>query len=432
MRLSIVMPVLDDAAALAGRLQALQVFRQRGAELIVVDGGSRDASMDVARHGADRVLQAPRGRASQMNAGAACAQGDVLLFLHADTVLPDDADQAIERALAHGADWGRFDVRIVGRHPLLPMVAWLMNGRSRLTGIATGDQGLFVRTALFRRLGGFDPLPLMEDVALSARLRRAAPVAALRERVQTDGRRWDTHGLWRTVWLMWGLRLRFALGADAQTLARRYGYTPRADAALAIMARSPVPGQAKTRLMPLLGARGAARAHRALVLHTLTTVRVASLGPAIIWCAPDDQHRLWCVLRERAGWRTRVQQGADLGERMAHAMAAHFAQSQRAWIVVGTDAPSLNPDVLQQLADALQHHDVGMVPAEDGGYVALGLRRAIAGVFRDIHWGSASVAEATRARCAQLGLSLWEGPLLWDVDHPSDWQRWLAIQSASR
>ena len=225
---SIVVPVLNEARAIEARLTALAPLRRRGAELIVVDGGSVDGTPARAGPLADRVLTAPRGRAAQMNAGAAAAQGDILLFLHADTQLPVGAFAAIVEALASRARaWGRFDVRIDGRHPLLPVVAALMNLRSRMTGIATGDQAMFVRAATFCEVGGFPDIALMEDIALSGRLKRISAPLCLRLRVTTSGRRWDSKGFWRTVLLMWRLRLAYFLGAAPDALARRYGYAPR-------------------------------------------------------------------------------------------------------------------------------------------------------------------------------------------------------------
>jgi rSAM/selenodomain-associated transferase 2 len=221
-RLSIVMPVLNEAAGLRATLQALQPLRVRGHELIAVDGGSSDDSAALAAPLADQVVHSPRGRARQMNAGAAQAAHDTLLFLHADTALPERADEAIALALQRGARWGRFDVRIVGRSRWLPVVAWFMNRRSRLTGIATGDQALFVQRSLFQQLGGFPEQPLMEDVELSRRLRALARPACLRERVATSGRRWDERGAWRTIVLMWRLRWLYWRGTPAEQLARAY------------------------------------------------------------------------------------------------------------------------------------------------------------------------------------------------------------------
>src|SRR5262245_60550901 len=222
-KLSIIMPVLDEGESIAATLDALANMRALGVEIIVVDGGSRDATVQRARLRADRVIPAPRGRASQMNAGAQKASGDVLLFLHADTRLPTDADHVVLNELERsGRAWGRFDVRIEGRHPLLAVVAWLMNLRSRLTGIATGDQAMFVKREIFAEVGGFPPIELMEDIALSKRLKRVSRPLCLRQRVVTSGRRWEQHGVLNTIVLMWRLRAAYYFGADPTELAQRY------------------------------------------------------------------------------------------------------------------------------------------------------------------------------------------------------------------
>jgi len=227
-RLSIIIPVLDEATTLAQALAALAPCRARGAEIIVVDGGSRDGSPAAARPLADSVIAAPRGRGSQMNAGAAAALGDVLLFLHADTRLPGDGDRlAVDALQGSQRAWGRFDVTIAGRSPLLPVVAATMNLRSRLTGIATGDQAMFMTRAAFARAGGFPDIPLMEDIVLSRRLKAMGPPACLSARVATSGRRWDRDGVVRTILTMWRLRLAFFLGAEPARLARQYGYGVR-------------------------------------------------------------------------------------------------------------------------------------------------------------------------------------------------------------
>lgn len=225
--LSIIIPTLDEGAQLRARLEALQTLRGQGATLIVVDGGSADDSVDQARPLVDLLLVAPRGRARQMNAGAAASSGTTLLFLHADTGLPASAFDDLQAAIAAGAQWGRFDLRIAGSHPLLPVVARLMNWRSRLTAIATGDQAIFVRREIFERFGGYPDQSLMEDIALCTRLKRIAAPACLRARVVTSGRRWETHGVLRTIVLMWRLRAAYFFGADPEQLALRYGYAPR-------------------------------------------------------------------------------------------------------------------------------------------------------------------------------------------------------------
>jgi rSAM/selenodomain-associated transferase 2 len=221
-RLSLIVPVLDEAPGITAALQALALLRARGHEVIVVDGGSCDGTPALAAPLADRLLTSPRGRARQMNAGADAACGEVLLFLHADTALPDGAAGAIEKALQAGARWGRFDVRISGRSAMFPLVATLMNARSRLSGIATGDQAIFVEAALFRQIGGYADLPLMEDIELSRRLRAVSPPACLREQVLTSGRRWEQRGVGRTIVLMWRLRWRYWRGTPAEQLAQAY------------------------------------------------------------------------------------------------------------------------------------------------------------------------------------------------------------------
>jgi rSAM/selenodomain-associated transferase 2 len=193
-------------------------MRARGHEVIVVDGGSEDGTREIAAGLADRALAAPRGRARQMNAGAREARGEALVFLHADTRLPESADTQIAACLESHL-WGRFDVEIEGRHALLPVIARAMNARSRLTGIATGDQAIFVRRDAF---AGFPEIALMEDVAFCKAMKRRGPPACLRSRVRTSGRRWEAHGVLRTVALMWRLRLLYFLGAAPERLARRY------------------------------------------------------------------------------------------------------------------------------------------------------------------------------------------------------------------
>lgn len=223
-RLSIVIPVLNEARNIVAALQALAPLAERGAQRIVVDGGSGDDTPALARPHAEQVIAAPRGRAAQMNAGARLAEGDLLLFLHADTRLPADADRLIEAALRERV-WGRFDVRIAAPGRWAAVVAWLMNRRSRLSGIATGDQAMFMRRDVFERLGGFAAIPLMEDIELSGRLKRVGRPACLAARVTTSGRRWTANGPLRTIWLMWRLRAAYFFGADPARLAARYADT---------------------------------------------------------------------------------------------------------------------------------------------------------------------------------------------------------------
>ena len=221
--ISVIIPTLDEAEGISDLLTGLAPMRAAGGELILVDGGSRDGTPDLARPQVDRLLVGARGRAAQMNLGARHARGAILVFLHADTQAPSAALLDLPKRLAEsGRDWGRFDVRIAGRHPVLPVIAWSMNLRSRLTGIATGDQTLFVTRERFERVGGYPPIALMEAIALSRRLKRSGRPLCLRERVLTSGRRWERRGVARTILLMWWLRLAYALGVPPERLARWY------------------------------------------------------------------------------------------------------------------------------------------------------------------------------------------------------------------
>lgn len=223
MTLSIIIPTLNEAEGIVRALQRLQPFRTWGHEVIVVDGRSHDDTIRSAEPFADTVIESTRGRGRQMNAGAAIAQGDVLLFLHTDTRLPKSADRAIRNALhKSGRLWGRFDVRLSGRQPLLRVVERAMNMRSRLTGICTGDQAIFMRRAAFERVCGYADIPLMEDIALSRALRQLSRPACIRKKVVTSSRRWERHGIVRTIVRMWFLRLCYFFGADPARLARLY------------------------------------------------------------------------------------------------------------------------------------------------------------------------------------------------------------------
>lgn len=227
MRLSIIIPVLNEAENLPALLGPLASLCGCGSEMIVVDGGSEDGSPQAALHAGARVICSERGRARQMNAGALAAQGDVLLFLHADTLLPSSARQAIETAIRRGGGvheqaWGRFDVHIAGRPFVLRVIATLMNWRSRLSGIATGDQAMFMTRRAFETSGGFPDQPLMEDIELSKRLLALSRPVCLKDRVVTSGRRWETRGVWKTIWLMWRLRWLYWRGVPAGELARLY------------------------------------------------------------------------------------------------------------------------------------------------------------------------------------------------------------------
>ena len=224
MLVSVIIPTLNEAETIERTLS--RVRQARGCEIIVVDGGSDDGTGGRARQYADRLVSAPRGRARQMNAGAQEAHGEVMLFLHADTLPPAQFSELIVHALADpDVVGGRFDVSLDAPGWPFRLIGTLINIRSRLTGIATGDQGIFVRRETFAALGGYPEWDLMEDLELSRQLKRVGKLACLRERVSTSARRWQQHGITRTILLMWSLRLCHFCGISPAWLKAFYADT---------------------------------------------------------------------------------------------------------------------------------------------------------------------------------------------------------------
>lgn len=221
MRFSIIIPTLNEAGIIKTCLTRLQTLRTN-AEIILADGGSNDLTTALAQGLVDNIIITPTGRAVQMNSGAQQATGAILIFLHADTVLPDQALQHIATSITPSRQWGRFAIELTGRHALLPVIAFFMNLRSRLTGIATGDQVIFISKALFDSMGQYPAIALMEDIALCKTLKKISPPLCLKAKVISSGRRWEQFGIIKTILLMWSLRLRYFFGVDPNTLASLY------------------------------------------------------------------------------------------------------------------------------------------------------------------------------------------------------------------
>lgn len=223
-KLSIIMPCLNEAQQIETSLQTLQALRSHGHEIIVCDAGSTDNTRQLATPLCDTFLQADKGRALQMNAGAAQASGDVLCFLHADTLSPQHLDEHIFQALQQSHSvWGRFNIRLSGQHPAFRLIERLINLRSCFSGVASGDQGIFIYRSVFNRLGGYKTIALMEDIELSKRLRKISKPACIKQvNLLTSSRRWEEHGILYTVLLMWKLRLKYFLGSNPQQLASEY------------------------------------------------------------------------------------------------------------------------------------------------------------------------------------------------------------------
>jgi len=223
LKLSIIIPALNEENSIVKTLKQLQPLRDEGHEVIVVDGGSDDQTWQLSEPLVDHAIQSHPGRARQMNRGAALASNEILLFLHADTRLPDDATQQIDAALNCTMKvWGRFDVRLTGQPFMFRVIERMINQRSCITGIATGDQAIFVRRAVFELFGGYAEIPLMEDVELTKSLRSISWPCCIKSAVVTSSRRWEKNGIVKTIWLMWRLRFLYFIGVDPRKLAASY------------------------------------------------------------------------------------------------------------------------------------------------------------------------------------------------------------------
>ncbi|NOQ14592.1 MAG: glycosyltransferase [Methyloprofundus sp.] len=218
---SIIIPTLNEAETIHSFLMPLQVLREQ-CEIIIADAGSTDETKNISSPLADQFIIAPKGRATQMNAGAEMASANMYIFLHADTYLPEQALALIQQGLDKGALWGRFDMQLMGQHRMLKTVSQMMNWRSRLSGIATGDQAIFIARQAFERVGGFPEIALMEDIAISERLKKLAHPYCIKAKVKSSARRWESFGVWRTIALMWSIRLRYFIGQSPGDLAELY------------------------------------------------------------------------------------------------------------------------------------------------------------------------------------------------------------------
>jgi rSAM/selenodomain-associated transferase 2/rSAM/selenodomain-associated transferase 1 len=423
--ISIIIPVLNESAALAANLPMLQSWRQGGHELIVVDGGSSDESVSLCAGLVDHVLFAPPGRASQMNAGAKIASADVLLFLHIDTMLPAILPQDLLNSLANSKyrSWGRFDVRLSNSKWVFRLIETMINLRSRVTGIATGDQAIFVRRDVFEQIGGYAQIALMEDVKLCKTLLKSVgrPVC-LRDRVQSSSRRWEKHGVVKTILLMWRLRLAYFLGASPADLHAQYYRRPVPDVRVLFFAKSPIAGKVKTRFIPTLGEQGALALHKQLITLTWQRVTAGSDLAMELWLSETGQEAWFAhVCNTRSIY---VQQGNDLGQRMAHALNDALTRAELV-LVIGADCASLDANYLQQAVSALRAGaDLVIGPAEDGGYVLLGVKRQVpAGIFDNIDWGSDQVFSQTHKRLFESRVNWQQLPSRWDVDRPEDLMR---------
>ena len=222
MLVSIIIPAYNEEKNIREMLQRLQDFRAKGNEIIIADAGSHDNTTEIVRPLADKIIRCKKGRALQMNTAAKQARFDIFWFLHADTLVPADALELINSALQNNYEWGRFNIRLSGNALFFRIIENMINLRSRLTGIATGDQGIFVKRTSFYAVQGYKNIPLMEDIDISKKLKKISSPACLKQRLITSSRRWEEHGIIKTIILMWQLRLLYFLGVSADKLATKY------------------------------------------------------------------------------------------------------------------------------------------------------------------------------------------------------------------
>lgn len=419
-RISFIIPVLNDLEALKRLLPALQEYRNQGHELLIVDGGSTDGSVTYARSLADRILMTGTGRGRQMNLGAENARHDILFFLHADSQLPPDAGNLIIKAMSQpGKSWGRFDVRLDAYGAAYTLIAFMMNLRSRVSGVATGDQGIFVRKQCFQKAGSYADIPLMEDIALSKALRKSAWPVCLHEKLVTSARRWRNQGLVKTIVLMWWLRLAYIAGVSPATLAK--WYTPKVKTkvgkrGLILFARSPKLGQVKTRLEPALGQQLTLALYQRMLQRQIELVETFSEVEKEMWLEGDFRHADY---RNFSG-QLKAQQGKGIGERMHHAMQALLGRCT-AVVLIGCDCPDLDTRHVESAFQYLEEGaDVVLGPAKDGGYVLIGMKQANAQLFQGIDWGTEQVLSQTRSQIRAQGLSWKELEPVQDIDEPED------------
>jgi rSAM/selenodomain-associated transferase 2/rSAM/selenodomain-associated transferase 1 len=428
--LSIIVPTLNEADGIADTLLPLQGLRRGNCEIIVADGGSTDNTLELVFPLVDHITLCAAGRAKQMNTAALKARGDYLLFLHADTQLPEDFEALFLAAIVKHRLWGFFAVSLSGRHWLLRVVETLMNWRSKLSGIGTGDQSIWVQRELFNDIGGFVDMPLMEDVELCKRLKKKAKPLRVNFSVRTSSQRWEEHGILKTILLMWCLRLAYFLGASSQQLVKlyypHYKVAPKSDYLfpnyqLIQFSKTLQLGKVKTRLRPALGDEGCLQLHKQLLQHCFQVLEQSQLAAVSIELAGDQSPQQLTFFRQLApDHEITSQQGVNLGQRMYHAAACRLA-AKTGVVIVGSDCPFFTTEylteALQKLAAGI---DCVLGPAADGGYVLIGLRRASMGLFDGIEWGSDRVLQQTIERLDRLQWSYHLLPELADIDRPED------------
>lgn len=444
--LSIVIPCLNESSQIVTTLNKLQNLRQCGHEIILIDGGSTDDTIDLAKNLVDICIISAPGRARQMNQGAKAASGDILCFLHADTISPDSIDKKILNTLnTNKTIWGFFNIKLSGNQWQFRAIEWFINKRSCLSNVATGDQGIFVCRETFNELSGFSDIPLMEDIELTKRLKKIKTPACIKNHpLITSSRRWEKHGIIRTVLLMWQLRLRYFLGTPAKTLANAYvthnksrahksapHMTDITNKQLIIFIKAPVPGQCKTRLIPYLDAELACEFYKELVNTCFKNITPLSNVDIAIYTTPDINNNFIQNLANTHPASLHIQQGNDLGERMHDAIHTSLKNHDKC-VLIGTDCPVLDKPYIDNAFKALDQHDMVLGPAKDGGYVLIGATKINTRLFDNINWGTRLVLEQSLKNNETAGYSTHLLNTLWDIDEPEDYIKYQNLLNTSK
>ena len=419
MNLSVIIPTLNEAGTLP---HLLALLREGGvSEIFVVDGGSHDGTPDIARKFGVTCLPSPRGRAAQMNRGAAAARGDWLWFLHADTILPLDWQEQLRRvmedpAIVGGGFQSVIDAPGAG-YRFLDAWGWL---RTRVQRSFYGDQGIFVRRDLFEHLGGFAEIPACEDTEFSRRMWRAGRVAILPGPLRTSARRWQRNGWWRTVAEHTTLAIRHELARDPWHLPAYAPVTAAPTVHLVVITKAPIPGRVKTRLTPPLSAAEAAQLARALLEDTLRRVERIPYTHLVVAVEPPEAVPF--MQKIAPGAEIVPQTAGDLGARMSAIIVDRFTRGASAVILIGSDHPTLARAQIDQAVRWLQEGGNPLVigPAEDGGYYLIGLTRPHPELFSRISWSGPTVLQETLARARGADLQVRQLSVGRDVDTIED------------
>jgi len=430
-RISFIIPTLNEAQHISSTLDRLQSARKRRHEIIVSDGGSSDNTLHLSKNKTDLCITSSSGRASQMNAGAKAASGDILCFLHADTKTSKNIDELILESLSTRkktalAYWGFFKIKLSSSRWQFRIIEWLINKRSSLTAVATGDQGIFINKRSFNELNGFANIPLMEDIEITKRLRKLSNPARIKKAaLVTSSRRWEKHGIISTVLLMWQLRLRYFLGASPKSLAKAYTpHTPentqKNKQQLIIFIKAPEPGFCKTRLIPFLSAEAASEFYKTLVETCFNNIQSVNDTDISIYTYPDITHPFIKQLSQQHSTTCHLQSGETLGDRMFNALDTSLQTYERS-VLIGTDCPVLDKSYLDQAFKALDQHDMVLGPADDGGYVLIGATKIDCHLFNNINWGTETVLQQSLNNANKTKYKTHLLATLWDVDTPDDY-----------